>query len=636
MTDAAAAAAVTTTKPLLDVEDLHVTFQKGNQSVQAVAGISFALQEGETLGLVGESGCGKSTTGRAIVQVERATSGQIRFGDTELTSLSRGDLRTLRTQVQMIFQDPISSLNPRRRVRDIVAEPLNIWSIGTKEERQQKAYAMLEQVGIDPYLNGGRRPREFSGGQCQRISIARALVLRPKLLVCDEIVSALDVSVQAQILNLLEDLKKEFGLTVLFIAHDLAVVKNVSDRVAVMYLGRLCEIAPSDVLYQRARPPLHGGTAQLRRRTRPRGQPDLGAADGRAAQPDQPSVGLSLPHPLPAGGTTLRPRGARDATDRSGPPGGLPLPHWELSGSPSGTARPRVALAACGRFPDLLDEGPLILGALEAAGVKGSTAVWNDPAVDWSGFDLVVANGAWDNIHHVSEFLAWVDMLERNKLPVVNSPATLRWNLDKRYLRELSAAGVPVVPTEWVEPGADPSTARPSLEGEVVVKPSVSGGGFRTARYEPHERDLALAHVVELVASGRTAMVQPYQEAVDDEGEVGLIFLGGAYSHAIHKDPMIRRGAGALDSLIDNMVITPATASPAQLSLGRLAVGAAERLLGPTTYARVDTVTGPDDAPLLLELELLDPVLFFATDPSKADGFAQVLANQLGSGLSLG
>ncbi len=256
MTDAA----VTTTTPLLDVEDLHVTFQKGNQSVQAVAGVSFGIQKGETLGLVGESGCGKSTTGRAIVQVEKATSGQIRFGETELTALSRGDLRTLRTQVQMIFQDPISSLNPRRRVRDIVAEPLNIWNIGTKEERQSKVNAMLDQVGIDPFVNGGRRPREFSGGQCQRISIARALVLRPKLLVCDEIVSALDVSVQAQILNLLEDLKNEFGLTLLFIAHDLAVVKNVSDRVAVMYLGRLCEIAPSDILYQA---PAHHYTAAL-------------------------------------------------------------------------------------------------------------------------------------------------------------------------------------------------------------------------------------------------------------------------------------------------------------------------------------------------------------------------------------
>jgi len=218
------------------------------------------MHQGETLGLVGESGCGKSTTGRAIVQVERATSGRIRFGDSELTALNRGDMRSIRTQVQMIFQDPISSLNPRRKVVDIVAEPLTIWKIGSKEERRATCNAMLEKVGIDPDLNGQRRPREFSGGQCQRISIARALVLKPQLLVCDEIVSALDVSVQAQILNLLEDLKQEYHLTILFIAHDLAVVKNVSDRVAVMYLGRLCEIAPSDLLYEA---PAHHYTAAL-------------------------------------------------------------------------------------------------------------------------------------------------------------------------------------------------------------------------------------------------------------------------------------------------------------------------------------------------------------------------------------
>jgi peptide/nickel transport system ATP-binding protein len=263
MTDAAVQTPPTPERvsdPLLSVEDLHVTFQKGNTAVQAVAGITFSMRQGETLGLVGESGCGKSTTGRAIVQVEKATSGRIRFNDSEITALNRSDLRSLRTQVQMIFQDPISSLNPRRRVLDIVAEPLTIWKIGSKDERKEASNAMLDRVGIDPYLNGSRRPREFSGGQCQRISIARALVMRPKLLVCDEIVSALDVSVQAQILNLLQDLKAEYNLTVLFIAHDLAVVKNVSDRVAVMYLGRLCEIAPSDVVYEA---PAHHYTAAL-------------------------------------------------------------------------------------------------------------------------------------------------------------------------------------------------------------------------------------------------------------------------------------------------------------------------------------------------------------------------------------
>jgi len=246
--------------PLLSVEDLFVSFSRGGTTVQAVAGISFTLNQGETLGLVGESGCGKSTTGRAIVHVEAPTSGKITFDGTDITTVKRADLRLLRTQMQMIFQDPISSLNPRRRVADIVAEPLDIWKIGTKEERRATVNAMLDSVGIDPYVAGNRYPREFSGGQCQRISIARALVLEPKLLVCDEIVSALDVSVQAQILNLLEDLKARHDLTVLFIAHDLAVVKNVSDRVAVMYLGRLCEIAPSDVLYSR---PAHHYTEAL-------------------------------------------------------------------------------------------------------------------------------------------------------------------------------------------------------------------------------------------------------------------------------------------------------------------------------------------------------------------------------------
>ena len=289
MTETQLETSAVATEPLLSVEDLHVSFGRGNVMVQAVAGITFELRQGETLGLVGESGCGKSTTGRAIVQVEKATSGKIRFGETELTSLSRGDLRTLRTQVQMIFQDPISSLNPRRRVVDIVSEPLTIWKIGSKEERLKTANAMLDQVGIDPYVNGGRRPREFSGGQCQRISIARALVLKPKLLVCDEIVSALDVSVQAQILNLLQDLKQEYNLTILFIAHDLAVVKNVSDRVAVMYLGRLCEIAPSDLLYES---PAHHYTAALLASAV---EPDPEAPRAQAALTGEPPSPISPP-----------------------------------------------------------------------------------------------------------------------------------------------------------------------------------------------------------------------------------------------------------------------------------------------------------------------------------------------------
>jgi peptide/nickel transport system ATP-binding protein len=274
---------------LLDVRDLRVDFRRGHQVVQAVAGVSFVITTGETLGLVGESGCGKSTTGRAIVQVERPTAGSVTFGGTDLTALKRADLRRARVGIQMIFQDPISSLNPRRRVRDIVAEPLDIWGRGNSAERDGVVERMLESVGLDPDVAGGRRPREFSGGQCQRISIARALVMEPKLLVCDEVVSALDVSVQAQILNLLEDLKTRYGLTLLFIAHDLAVVKNISDRVAVMYLGKLCEIAPADVLYQA--PAHHYTTALLASAV----EPDPGARKHSAPLAGEPPSPINPP-----------------------------------------------------------------------------------------------------------------------------------------------------------------------------------------------------------------------------------------------------------------------------------------------------------------------------------------------------
>jgi peptide/nickel transport system ATP-binding protein len=245
----------TTDDVVLDVKDLVVEFGSGRKRVQAVSGVTFQVRRGETLGLVGESGCGKSTTGKALVQVQPATSGSVSYKGQNLTKVSKGELRQLRTKIQMIFQDPISSLNPRRKIKDVVAEPLVIWGRGSKEERETKVRSMLEAVGIDPDNAGDRRPREFSGGQCQRISIARALMADPDLLICDEPVSALDVSVQAQILNLLADLKAEFDLTVVFIAHDLAVVKNVSDRVAVMYLGKLVEVAGSDDLYREAAHP---------------------------------------------------------------------------------------------------------------------------------------------------------------------------------------------------------------------------------------------------------------------------------------------------------------------------------------------------------------------------------------------
>jgi peptide/nickel transport system ATP-binding protein len=257
MTDTTTDASVETRDDgvVLTVDHLVVEFTSGRQTVHAVSDISFAVRTGETLGLVGESGCGKSTTGRALVQVQRPTSGSVTYRGQELNKLSGRQLRRVRTKIQMIFQDPISSLNPRRRVKDIVAEPLVIWGRGTKQERSVKVREMLESVGIDPDTAGDRRPGEFSGGQCQRISIARALMADPDLLICDEPVSALDVSVQAQILNLLADLKAQFGLTMVFIAHDLAVVKNVSDRVAVMYLGKLVEVCGSDELYRAAAHP---------------------------------------------------------------------------------------------------------------------------------------------------------------------------------------------------------------------------------------------------------------------------------------------------------------------------------------------------------------------------------------------
>ena len=251
-----------TEETMLRVEDLVVDFPIGKSGlkVSAVASVSVDIKEGETLGVVGESGCGKSTLARAAIQLPPPTSGQVLFEGQDLTHLRGEALRRVRPRMQMIFQDPISSLNPRRKVGDIVGEGLEIWAIGDKESRAKKVDEVLDAVGIDPDTARDRRPHEFSGGQCQRISIARAVVTEPKLIICDEPVSALDVSVQAQIINLLQDMKDRYGLTLIFIAHDLAVVKNVSDRVAVMYLGKLCEFGPPDDLYEE---PVHPYTAAL-------------------------------------------------------------------------------------------------------------------------------------------------------------------------------------------------------------------------------------------------------------------------------------------------------------------------------------------------------------------------------------
>jgi peptide/nickel transport system ATP-binding protein len=245
---------------LLRAEHLVVEYPAGRRRrIHAVSDVSFDIVRGETLGLVGETGCGKSTTGRALLQLPPPTSGSVRFGGSELVGMPRSELRTIRPLMQIILQDPISSLNPLHKIGDIVAEPLRAWHRPQGQIDAKVAWA-LDSVGLDPSRVSHRRPNSFSGGQAQRICIARALVLEPQLLICDEPVSALDVSVQAQVLNLLQDMKEQLGLTMLFISHDLAVISHVSDRVAVMYLGKLCEIGEAQSIYDH---PAHHYTAAL-------------------------------------------------------------------------------------------------------------------------------------------------------------------------------------------------------------------------------------------------------------------------------------------------------------------------------------------------------------------------------------
>jgi len=281
---------VTAAEPLLSVRDLVHQFHTNAGVVQAVSGVSFDVYPRETLGIVGETGSGKSTLARAVLQAPRPTSGSVIFRGTDLTTLHGTRLLQVRRHLQMVFQDPFGSLDPKWTVRHLVAEPLVAYRTGDRTARRQRVDEVLELVGLDPAVHGRRRPRELSGGQAQRVAIARAVALSPALLVCDEPVSSLDVLIQAQVLNLFERLRTELGLSYLFIAHDLALVKQVSDRVAVMYLGKLCEVGPGETVYREL---LHPYTRALLDSV-----PDTTPGAGRAA-PDQISKVISGEPPSP-------------------------------------------------------------------------------------------------------------------------------------------------------------------------------------------------------------------------------------------------------------------------------------------------------------------------------------------------
>jgi oligopeptide/dipeptide ABC transporter ATP-binding protein len=288
--------------PLLDVKHLSVNFpvkggvlMRTRKWCKAVRDVSLRLEKGETLGLVGESGCGKSTLGKAIVRLHRATSGEVRFDGQDLTLLSNRALRPLRRDLQMIFQDPAESLNPRFSIGDILSEPFEIQNLGTRAERRKWVQELLEKVGL-PSGAADRFPFEFSGGQRQRIGIARAIALRPRLIIADEPVSALDVSIQSQVLNLLLDLQREMGMAYLFIAHDLAVVKHVSDRVAVMYLGQIVELADAETIYHS---PRHAYTKALLSAIPvpdPEKQPQRVLLEGDVPSPIDPPAGSAFGH----------------------------------------------------------------------------------------------------------------------------------------------------------------------------------------------------------------------------------------------------------------------------------------------------------------------------------------------------
>ena len=302
MTDTAAAG-----RPLLEVKGLHMHFpisegvllRRQVGEVKAIDGVDFSVQRGETLGLVGESGCGKTTTGRCILQLERPTAGSILYDGVDINTLSRPEMLALRRRIQVIFQDPYSSLNPRMKVGDIIGEPIKVHGlVPDAAKRVARVRELLSVCGLDPNF-ADRYPHEMSGGQRQRVGIARALALEPEFIVCDEAVSALDVSIQAQVINLLEDLRERFGLTYLFIAHDLSVVRHLCQRVAVMYLGRVVELADCDELFDN---PMHPYTRALLAAVP---VPDPAIEAGRAFQP----VRGEVPSPInPPSGCVFHPR----------------------------------------------------------------------------------------------------------------------------------------------------------------------------------------------------------------------------------------------------------------------------------------------------------------------------------------
>ena len=340
--------------PLLELTGIVKHFPVRNSSllsrehrvVHAVDGVSLQIRDGETLGLVGETGCGKSTLARTIARLQPVTEGRVSFAGRDITGLRAGDLKAVRREVQMVFQDPYGSLNPRRRVGAIVGEPLAVHGLASGAARRERVQELMALVGLNPE-HYNRYPAEFSGGQRQRVGIARALAVNPKLLICDEPVSALDVSVQAQVINLLKDLQAQLDLTCIFISHDLGVVEHVSDRVAVMYLGKVVELAPADALYREPRHPYAAALLSAASVT----DPDLARQRrrlhhrGRHPLPGRPADRLPVPPPLPArpGPVPGHRAGAGVRGRRRGAPDRLPFPHRD-----AGRPRRRPAAAGAG------------------------------------------------------------------------------------------------------------------------------------------------------------------------------------------------------------------------------------------------------------------------------------------------